>query len=631
MLRSLTGKPRIFIGSSSRSYGMVKWLAEQIRSHELAIPIEWRSGGFAPSKSTLQNLIDQCKLCDFAVIFFTRDDEKSNPDRNSSDPLKIFKGPRDNTIFEAGLFVGGLGLQAERCILVSTVDESALPSDLRGITYIKIQEPPQQEPPYDRLDEAWCWEHLQKVLESVVYSVNTYGEFLYRPLLKILTKNQLAEREQVGKGCLEKYDKVVINSSEPEDCCEFVLAQAVAENLKEHIYYDYHFRLNEDNKENICAQWIDLIRILLATSCITDEYSEGDLKSDKDIKDFLKIIEKDENTLSKAFDNLKKQLRFYIHKQKDPLPFRINVHNVSSPDKAKCYLRHEDFYVEWFFKGEARDAVAILGSDSFHTDNSNIFQNTNTFKILNCNHSVLNNNSDTSNEQKNSFAKEKTKEIVKKFKNMYGNFENVQDVNVIINSVSGKLDCLNLEDELSREASEVRQILMLKIIDLFPDSLCNFIVKICFGEKNEDVNKEWNEISKGYLNFNYTKQNISSIMRGMRVKKDYELSREEFNTITRENPFVYYQKDSTKRAIPKDDLNKHVKDGTSINLNSSEFSRYEKNFKVVKSDLEIEVASELFKIAPDIRFLIVQDDINDENQINYLTQDMIYGIYKYKI
>lgn len=38
-MRSLQARPRVFLGSSGRSYGLVEWLAEQIRSHELAVPI----------------------------------------------------------------------------------------------------------------------------------------------------------------------------------------------------------------------------------------------------------------------------------------------------------------------------------------------------------------------------------------------------------------------------------------------------------------------------------------------------------------------------------------------------------------------------------------------------------------
>lgn len=168
--------PKIFIGSSSRSYGLVQYLAQEIRAHELGVPIEWKAGGFAPSKSTLQNLIEMASLCDFAVIFLTRDDDKTF----TQTERKIFRGPRDNTIFEAGLFVGGLGLRPERCLLVSSVNDRYLPSDIKGITYVEIPEPPPGDPPSNRIDYMWCRENLQKVYESVEFSVTKYGELYER-------------------------------------------------------------------------------------------------------------------------------------------------------------------------------------------------------------------------------------------------------------------------------------------------------------------------------------------------------------------------------------------------------------------------------------------------------------------
>ncbi|MBN1603838.1 MAG: nucleotide-binding protein [Chitinispirillaceae bacterium] len=382
MDKMLYGKPRIFIGSSARAYELVKWLAEQIRSHDFAVPIEWKSGGFAPSKSTLDNLLEQCRTCDFAVIFFTRDDDKFAKQLIDSNPTQIFKGPRDNTIFEAGLFVGALGLAPERCILVSTVLESTLPSDIRGVTYIPIDEPPPAEPPNNRIPEDWCMEHLQQVLQSVILSVKQYGELLNRPVLKVLTKSQLAERQQVGKNCLEKYDKVVITSSEPEECCDYILAKSVCRNIKKHVYYDYHFLFSNQNRENVASQWIDLIRILLAMILILDkEYTEGDLKKDSDINDIINgCMEKDEKAVDDAINTLKDQLRFFIHKDDQPFPVRVTVHNYSSNDKAVCYLRKNDYYVEWFNHNEAQMPIRLLGK--LERVDDRVFQNSEKFKLF---------------------------------------------------------------------------------------------------------------------------------------------------------------------------------------------------------------------------------------------------------
>ncbi|MBN1603839.1 MAG: nucleotide-binding protein [Chitinispirillaceae bacterium] len=491
MVEKISGIPKIFIGSSNKAYELVKWLAEQIRSYNLAIPIEWKTGGFAPSKSTLQNLIDQCRVCDFAVLFFTRDDNKLSGGDQTGNPLDIFKGPRDNMIFEAGFFVGGLGLQPERCLLVSSVEERTLPSDLKGVTYIKIDEPPPPEPPYNRLSEEWCREHLQGVLESVVYSVNKHGEFLYRPLLKILTKKELAEREQVGKDCLEKYDRVVFNSSEPEDLCEFDLARAIAENIKNFVYYDFHFKISETNYENVGSQFIDLIRILMATYCIGEKkYSEGDLKQEKDIKDFL-CLKENRVLIESAINDFKKRLNIFIHKYTHPIPFRISVHNVSSFDRAKCYLRHGEFYVEWFLRDEAREAIDILKNNEEEEvefdKKGKIIQTTDNFDL---------------------YSEEITEDVAKKFRkdpngeikklidekiNDY-NLKNIEDRSKFIKIIKTRLRTIN--NHRTDLEKKLRKTLMKKIIDLFPDELWAQIRELCFGNDIDFVMEEWENISK---------------------------------------------------------------------------------------------------------------------------------------
>lgn len=554
----LAGKPKIFIGSSSRSSGLVKWLAEQIRTQEIAVPIEWNAGGFAPSKSTLQNLVEQCKICDFAVIFFTRDDDKENRGDGKSDLLTLFKGPRDNTIFEAGLFLGGLGLQPERCILVSSVKESSLPSDINGITYVEIKEPPPPEPPYNQLSSAWCLENLQKLIESVIYSVKTYGEFLYRPYLQLLNKRQLAEREQVGRNCLQKYDRVVVNSSEPEDCCEFVLAQSVAINIKSQVYYDFHFRIDEQNMKHVCSQLIDLLRILLATSCLdmndSESYSEGDLKKDKDIKDFL-LAQKDSELLREAINNLGKQLRFFIHRDRHPIPFRIAVHNVSSLDKAKCYLRHEDYFVEWFLKAEAQSAMEIFKQDELfrETHENRIFQETNTCKLYiregKCDPEILS----LSNIDKI------IDKIIDNNSDSYKLF-NKKDRDIILDIIRDKFEIAVKKNAASGVNEQLaRHTLMEKIIDLFPEELWERIKNMCFG-CNGVINSEWqNNIQEKNTT---STNNITNKMTVLDITEDNTLDwvMKQLDTNTPDVFPVYMTIAKRNHLINKAKLQKHIKE-----------------------------------------------------------------------
>ena len=92
-----------------------------------AEPTVWPQGVFEPSQSALQALSREANRTDFAIFAFTPDD------------VRVMRGdqasiPRDNVIFELGLFMGALGL--ERCFFVSPrlAAPLALPSDLLGIT-----------------------------------------------------------------------------------------------------------------------------------------------------------------------------------------------------------------------------------------------------------------------------------------------------------------------------------------------------------------------------------------------------------------------------------------------------------------------------------------------------------------
>jgi hypothetical protein len=88
----------------------------------------WNQGqaGFELSSGTLEALVDAKQKVDFAVLLLTADDltHTRGPQQSS---------PRDNVIFELGLFMGALG--RERTFVVC--DQSTVlkvPSDLHGIT-----------------------------------------------------------------------------------------------------------------------------------------------------------------------------------------------------------------------------------------------------------------------------------------------------------------------------------------------------------------------------------------------------------------------------------------------------------------------------------------------------------------
>lgn len=90
--------------------------------------VVWTDGVFKATSYTLQSLEDEVDNSDFAIAIAHADDLTESRG-------KEWPTPRDNVIFELGLFMGRLG--KERAILMEPRDENVkLPSDLTGITTI---------------------------------------------------------------------------------------------------------------------------------------------------------------------------------------------------------------------------------------------------------------------------------------------------------------------------------------------------------------------------------------------------------------------------------------------------------------------------------------------------------------
>lgn len=87
----------------------------------------WNQGTFGLSAGTLESLVSALHRFDFAVLVVDADDDTA-VSRGSS---KIV--PRDNVVFELGLFMGALG--RERTFMVfDRTRPPDLPSDLAGVT-----------------------------------------------------------------------------------------------------------------------------------------------------------------------------------------------------------------------------------------------------------------------------------------------------------------------------------------------------------------------------------------------------------------------------------------------------------------------------------------------------------------
>ena len=98
-------KPRIFLGSSGKQAKLVQALTRGLS--EVAKVEPWTTV-FNPGVSTLDRLVELTREVDFAAFVFAQDDWTTNQaDATASGQAS----PRDNVVFEAGLFGGALGMR----------------------------------------------------------------------------------------------------------------------------------------------------------------------------------------------------------------------------------------------------------------------------------------------------------------------------------------------------------------------------------------------------------------------------------------------------------------------------------------------------------------------------------------
>jgi predicted nucleotide-binding protein len=145
LLRARNDRPVVFIGSSSEGLPEANAIEKGLPGlPDLDVQV-WNMHTFRPSRATFKTLSDTAERCDFAIMVLRGDD------------LTVSRGskslsPRDNVIFELGLFASALGV--ERTFIVHRRKRRPsrsggkpdlgikLPSDLAGITTVTYNDGP---------------------------------------------------------------------------------------------------------------------------------------------------------------------------------------------------------------------------------------------------------------------------------------------------------------------------------------------------------------------------------------------------------------------------------------------------------------------------------------------------------
>jgi hypothetical protein len=165
-------KPRIFLGSSGKQAKLLDALTRGLS--EVAVVEPWTTV-FNPGVSTLDRLVELSKQVDFAAFVFAQDDWTTNP----TDETKPGQAsPRDNVVFEAGLFGGAIGM---RRTFILHASGAKLPTDLLGMTAVrypeeltaadmravnqKLRKAIEDEGALSRIEGYW-WQHSLTVLSE---------------------------------------------------------------------------------------------------------------------------------------------------------------------------------------------------------------------------------------------------------------------------------------------------------------------------------------------------------------------------------------------------------------------------------------------------------------------------------
>ena len=123
-------KPRLFLGSSTKQANLLDALTRDL---ETVCRVEPWMTSFNPGTTTLERLLELTREVDFAAFVFAQDDWTAAASEAESGQAS----PRDNVVFEAGLFGGVLGM---RRTFILHARGSKLPTDLLGLTCVRYDD-----------------------------------------------------------------------------------------------------------------------------------------------------------------------------------------------------------------------------------------------------------------------------------------------------------------------------------------------------------------------------------------------------------------------------------------------------------------------------------------------------------
>lgn len=128
LIRQPHNQPVLFIGSSTEGLNLVNEIYKRFQDQPVVLR-PWSEGVFQASYTAIENLVKSAQESDFAALVLTSDDVTISRG-------KKLPSPRDNVIFELGLFMGALGRERVFILKPRGIDVR-IPSDLLGVTWLE--------------------------------------------------------------------------------------------------------------------------------------------------------------------------------------------------------------------------------------------------------------------------------------------------------------------------------------------------------------------------------------------------------------------------------------------------------------------------------------------------------------
>jgi CRP/FNR family transcriptional regulator, cyclic AMP receptor protein len=120
-------RPLLFLGCAAESLVIAREIQLGFKHDNIEVRV-WADGVFGPSSVTIDALMREVDESDFAAFVFSPDDEVISRETK-------YDAPRDNVVFELGLFIGKLDRNRTFIVKEKNTDVK-IPTDLLGITLL---------------------------------------------------------------------------------------------------------------------------------------------------------------------------------------------------------------------------------------------------------------------------------------------------------------------------------------------------------------------------------------------------------------------------------------------------------------------------------------------------------------